>query len=288
MRCDMHVHTSQSGMCTISLLDRICRECYSDPLEVYEVLKRRGMDLVTITDHDSIGALDSLGGRPGFFLSEEVSCATPSGTSLHMGVYGIEEWHHAELQRRRDDLVSLIAFLTEQNLFFTINHVFSALTGPRTDLDFGLFEDHFPGMETLNGAMLESCNGSAAELARRWGKAPIAGSDAHTLSGLGLTWTEVPGARSAGEYLDGVRHGLGHARGVSGNYARLTRTVIEIGCSLIREKRWSTLLAPLLLAIPAVTLANTLRETAFHRRWSRRLGLGIAAPATAACAPEIV
>src|SRR5216684_127622 len=242
MRCDMHVHTSQSGMCTIPLLNRVCRECYSDPLEVYEVLKRRGMDLVTITDHDSIGALGPLGGRPGFFLSEEISCTTPSGTSLHMGVYGIEEWHHAELQRRRDDLVSLIAFLTEQNLFFTINHVFSALTGPRADLDFGLFEDHFPGMETLNGAMLESCNGSAAELARR----------------------------------------------VSGSYVKLTRTVIEIGCSLIRERRWTALLAPLLFAIPAVTLANALRETAFHRQWSRRLGIGIAASATADCAPEIV
>ncbi|MDP8980850.1 MAG: hypothetical protein M3O35_09690 [Acidobacteriota bacterium] len=284
----MHVHTSQSGMCTIPVLDRVCRECYSHPLDVYQTLKRRGMNLVTITDHDSIAAASALRGLPGFFLSEEVSCVTPSGTRLHMGVYGIEEWHHLELQRRRDDLVSLIAFLTEQNLFFTINHVFSALTGPRTDLDFALFEDHFPGIETLNGAMLESCNASAAQLARRWSKAPVAGSDAHTLSGLGFTWTEVPGARNAAEYLEGVRHGLGHARGVSGSYRKLTATVLEIACSLIRERRWTALLAPLMLAIPAITLANALRETAFRRKWSRRLGLGFASPPASACAPEVV
>ena len=56
MRCDLHVHTIHSGMCTVPLLSRICRESYNDP---------------------------------DFFLSEEVSCETPGGTRFHMGVYGI-------------------------------------------------------------------------------------------------------------------------------------------------------------------------------------------------------
>src|SRR5262245_52220047 len=80
MRCDLHVHTLHSGMCTVPLLNRICRESYNDPLEVYEVLKCRGMDLVTITDHDSIGASERLHKYSDFFLSEEVSCRTPDGT----------------------------------------------------------------------------------------------------------------------------------------------------------------------------------------------------------------
>ena len=45
-------------MCTLPLLRRICRQSYSDPLQVYETLKRRGMDLVTVTDRDSIGAIN--------------------------------------------------------------------------------------------------------------------------------------------------------------------------------------------------------------------------------------
>lgn len=60
MRCDLHVHNRHSGMCTVPLLDRICRESYNDPGSVYETLKHGGMDLVTITDHDSIGAVESL------------------------------------------------------------------------------------------------------------------------------------------------------------------------------------------------------------------------------------
>ena len=38
-------------MCTIPFLRHVCRESYNDPLEVYDKLKRSGMDLVTITDH---------------------------------------------------------------------------------------------------------------------------------------------------------------------------------------------------------------------------------------------
>ena len=83
-----------------AVLNRVCRESYNDPAEVYETLKRRGMELVTVTDHDSIDAVESLRRHPDFFLSEEVSCRTASGTHLHMGVYGIEERDHIQLQRR--------------------------------------------------------------------------------------------------------------------------------------------------------------------------------------------
>ena len=88
MRCDLHVHTRHSGMCTIPLLNRVSRESYSDPEAVYQTLKRRGMDLVTVTDHDSIDAAEQLRRYPDFFLSEEVTCITPSGTEIHTGSCG--------------------------------------------------------------------------------------------------------------------------------------------------------------------------------------------------------
>ena len=271
MRCDLHVHTRHSGMCTIPVMNRVCRESYNDPQAVFETLKRRGMELVTVTDHDSIDAVEELRRHAGFFLSEEVTCHTPGGTELHMGVYGMEESHHIELQRRREDLPALVAYLNEQQLFFTVNHVFSSLTGPRTDPDFAFFEEFFPGVETLNGQMLAACNRSAGELAERWGKAPVGGSDAHTLSSLGLTYTEIPGARDAGEFLAGLRAGRGRVHGECGDFFKLTRAVYEIGCSMVRENHWLALLAPLFLAVPAVTFANVFLEHAFNRKWSRRL-----------------
>src|SRR5271154_5062630 len=170
MKCDLHVHTHHSGMCTVPVLKRICRESYNDPLEVYETLKLRGMDLVTVTDHDSIGASEPLRRFPDFFLSEEVTSTTPSGTEIHVGVYGIEERHHIELQRRRSDVPSLAAYLREQQILFSINHVFSSLTGRRTELDFEMFEELFPAMETLNGHIPGANNRSAGRLAQDWQK----------------------------------------------------------------------------------------------------------------------
>src|ERR1051326_8762796 len=111
MKCDLHVHTVHSGMCTIPLMRHFCRESYNDPEAVYEKLKRIGMDLVTVTDHDSIDVVDALGGKPDFFLSEEVTCRMPSGTEAHIAVYDISERQHLEIQRRRDDLPRLFAYL---------------------------------------------------------------------------------------------------------------------------------------------------------------------------------
>src|SRR5437016_3241775 len=136
MRCDLHVHTLHSGMCEIPVLRRVVRESYNQPDEVYARLKSRGMDLVTVTDHDSIGASDALRSYPDFFLSEEVTCRMPGGSQVHLGVYDIAERDHDEIQRRADDFLSLVAYLRERRLFFSANHVFSSLTGVRHFADF--------------------------------------------------------------------------------------------------------------------------------------------------------
>src|ERR1700687_3553423 len=253
MRCDLHVHTRHSGMCNIPVLKHICRESYNDPETVYETLKRRGMDLVTVTDHDSVDAAEALRGRPGFFLSEEITCTTPSGLEIHVGAFGIDDRDHIELQRRRKDLPALAAYLCEQNKFFTVNHVFSSLTGRRSELDFELFADLFPGIETLNGQIPASNNAAASRLAREWRKSEIARSDRHTLTTLGLTYAEVPGANDAQAFLEGVRRGQARIQGASGGYWRLTRAILEIGLALMGEKPWTTAFAPLLLAVPLIT-----------------------------------
>jgi predicted metal-dependent phosphoesterase TrpH len=282
MRCDLHVHTIHSGMCTVPILDRVCRESYNDPEEVYETLKRRGMGLVTVTDHDSIGAVERLRRHPDFFLSEEVSCRTSAGTQLHVGVYDIGERDHVELQSRREDFRSLFAYLTERRLLFSVNHAFSGLTGARAQADFEEFAERFPAVETRNGHMLPRANRCAEALAAAARKLAVGGSDAHTLAGLGRTYTEVPGARTPREFMDGLKCGRATVTGESGGYRKLTRTVLEIGLSMMREHRWTLALLPLAALVPAVTLVNLLSESWFARRWGGAVeGLGtgsVAAP----------
>jgi predicted metal-dependent phosphoesterase TrpH len=271
MKCDLHVHSRFSGPSTLPVLKAFCLESYSDPEEVYSVVKRRGMDLVTLTDHDSLDGCEALRGRADFFPSEEVTCRMPSGTEAHIGVYDLTARHHVEIQRRAIDLPSLLAYLGEQELFFSINHVFSSLTGDRKEEDFRWFVDSFPAFETLNGHMLPETNRHAARLARRTEKIAIGGSDAHTTSAAATAYTEVPGAANKEEFLAGLRRGYCRARGSSGSYFKTTLVSLQVVWEVLREERWTALLAPLAILVPAFTYANFASEQVFARHWSRRI-----------------
>ncbi len=274
MRCDLHVHSVHSGRCTTPFLGAFCKESYSSPPEVYARLKRQGMGLVTLTDHDSIAGAEELRRFPDFFSSEEVTCTMPSGTIIHVNVYDVAERQHVELQRRRRDLPALLAYLREQQLLFSLNHVFSSLTGRRRAEDFDWLEVCFPALETVNGHLLTANNSYAARLARQRGKIELGGSDAHTLASAGSTYTEVPGARNKEEFLAGLRCGKGRVRGESGSYWKLTLDVLLVTRELMRERPWALLLAPLAAGIPVATLLNYLQEVAFARRWGSWVNRG--------------
>ncbi len=235
------------------------------------------MDLFTLTDHDSIEGAEQLRRYPNFFLSEELTCRMPSGTEVHIGVYDFHERQHVELQRRRNDLVALLMYLSERRLFFSINHVFSSLTGRRELDDFRWFEGFFPAMETHNGHMPENANAHSALLAKRWDKIALGGSDAHALPSVGTVYTEVAEARSKEEFFAGLKNGNGKTAGESGCFSKLTRDVFLIGLEMMRENRWTTTLAPLALLVPVFTMWNYRDEEEFVRRWAPVL-LGVPLP----------
>jgi len=47
--------------------------------------------------------------------------------------------------------------------------------------------------------------------------------------------------------------------------------VLGIGSSLVNDFPWAFVIAPLMLAVPLVTLVNYFCELGFHARWSRTL-----------------
>jgi predicted metal-dependent phosphoesterase TrpH len=274
MRCDLHLHSTGSGMCDTPGLTRVCKESYNQPAAVYDRCKRRGMSIVTLTDHNSIEGAEALRKHPDFFLSEEVTVSLPSGTQAHLGVYGITERDHGEIQRRRSDFIALLMYLTERKLFFSVNHVFSGLTGHRKEEDFNWFASYVPGMEVRNGLMWVEANRAAERLAQNLRKIPIAGSDSHTLAGAGLTYTQIPGARTVEEYLTGLRAGRGIVHGEHGRYTKLTADIFSFAGALLQEKPW---FAPLMVAavlIPAVTAAHWFSEIRFCKQWMAKLESG--------------
>src|SRR5450755_4380838 len=271
MRCDLHVHSIASGMCNTPGLSRVCRESYNDPVEVYEQLKRLGMSMVTVTDHDSIEATEALRRYPDFFLSEEATVELPSGTLMHLGIYQITERDHVEIQRRRSDFMRLVMYLSERKLFFSVNHVFSGLTGRREEEDFSWFASYVPAFEVRNGQMWPEANASAERLASRLGKIGLGGSDAHTIAGVGLTYTEVPGVRTVDEFFAGLRAGRGIVHGAHGSYAKLTADVYRIIGSFFGEKPWALPIFPVTVLVPAITAGHWLNEMRFCRKWTAAL-----------------
>jgi predicted metal-dependent phosphoesterase TrpH len=262
-------------MCDTPGLTRIAKESYNQPAEVYERCKRFGMSIVTLTDHDSIDAAEALRKYPDFFLSEEVTVRMPTGTQIHLGVYGITEKDHAEISRRRNDFIALLMYLTERRIFFSLNHVFSSLTGRREIEDFDWFASYIPALEVRNGQMWRAANQKAQHLASKLGKAAVAGSDSHTLSGVARTFTEMPGARTVEEYFAGLRAGRGVVHGQDGSYAKLTLDILNFIGRVLKDNPAAAALLPLTIFIPAITGFHWLNELRFCKQWAAKLdGVG--------------
>jgi predicted metal-dependent phosphoesterase TrpH len=289
MRCDLHVHSKHSGPVDLPLLRHLGRESYSEPLDVYWTALRRGMDLVTLSDHDTIEGALQIAHLPHVFISEEVTCALPGGRELHLGVWDIDERQHARLQEVCDDAEALFAHLAEEALPFGVNHPFSPLTGRREVADLHLAFERAPAVEVLNGMMPRASNDCARAAARVAGLAGVGGSDAHAMAAVARAFTEVPGARTREEFLEGLRQGRTLARGRSGSYARLAADIVAVftgavgenlglaGRSLADLGRFAGVAAllPALILVPGFALFSYARERVMadvhHRRYRTSL-----------------
>lgn len=228
LRADLHVHSSHSKENGVVPFLK-SRDCYSSPEAVYRTAKARGMDLVTITDHDTIDGcrelLDRHPDAPDFIVGEEVSCRLPDAdVEIHLGVYGISEALHRQLQPLRDNVFDVTAALREAGVFYACNHLlhFYRRTVPMGRYLALLAE--MPALEVRNGTMLPEHNALVDRIARDWkprgrdGRpmGRVAGSDAHTLRRIGRTWTEAPG-RTRDQFIESLRNGLGRPAGAHGD-----------------------------------------------------------------------
>jgi predicted metal-dependent phosphoesterase TrpH len=73
-RADLHCHSAASQESRLGVQRALgLPECATPPEEVYELARRRGMDFVTITDHDTISGVLEIADLPDVFVSEELT-----------------------------------------------------------------------------------------------------------------------------------------------------------------------------------------------------------------------
>lgn len=214
-KVDLHCHSVYSTFRYFRIANT--RDSYNRPAEVYRVAKERGMDFVTLTDHDSIeGCLHLLNEKPhltDFFISEEVETRFPDTKQrIHVNVFGIDERQHDEIQRRRRNIYDLHAYLRDEKILASVNHMFQNYRMRNSPRQY--FEEMlrmFDVFEVKNGAMASQHNRLVEDLMavvreKRGAVSLVAGSDAHTLPPLARVYT-VAEAETAAEFLEKIRAG---------------------------------------------------------------------------------
>jgi glycosyltransferase involved in cell wall biosynthesis len=129
---DLHVHSIRSNSPKEFMLRALqTGECYTQPAMVYQICRERGMDLVTITDHDCIEGALEIAHLPGTFLSEEITAVFPEDkTNVHVVAWDLTEAQHVEIQRLRENLYDLATYLRAENIPHYAAHPLSDVRNP--------------------------------------------------------------------------------------------------------------------------------------------------------------
>lgn len=285
MKLDTHVHTHHSGQTSIYPLNLVMRESYNSPESVYRLAKARGMDLVTITDHDAVSGALALAHYPDVIVGCEVTGVFPQdGVRVHLNVFGLTERQHRDIQKLRRDVLELLPYLKREQLLTSLNHVASGVNGPITAAHVAALLPWVDALETNNGSRLPAQNMTAQCLAEAARKPGIGGSDAHTRRGVGRTWTEVPGAETREEFIEGVLDGRCVVGGRQGSYFTLAEDMLHFAAGFYSERFANVVRQPLrwqshafvfggVLGLPLVVLplAGAYLHFVAEERFNRKL-----------------
>ena len=226
----MHCHSTASQLSRLGVQRSLgLPECATPPQEVYELAKRRGMDFVTITDHDTIAGALELEGLPDTFVSEELTVRfAGEPQAVHVLCYGITPGDHEWLQAHAGDVEACAAYLHENGIACALAHPFFNVAAPLTRRHRRRLAELFPIWEVRNGSRAAELNMPAAVYVDTRGGTGIGGSDDHAGVDVGRTWTEVPAAATPEEFLALLRDGHAEARGEQGSAAKWTHAAMAL------------------------------------------------------------
>ena len=265
-RADLHVHSKHSNQPTEWILRQVgAPESFTEPTEIYHRCRARGMQLVTISDHDSIDGALEIQHLPGTFLSCEVTVEFPEDAArrtrrceIHVLVLGITERQHRDLQGIRRNVYEVRDYIRDQGIVYSVAHplfrVNDRLTLDQVEKLLVLFDRfearngmHDRRANDLVGRIFGSLTREMIEdLAERHGLEPFGatpwvktftgGSDDHSGLYLGSTWTETPEAATVEEFLEHLRAGRHEPGGATGSSARLLQSLYTISYEHYRRQ----------------------------------------------------
>ena len=259
-KCDLHLHSRYSDRPSEWILRKAgIPDSLSQPRKLYESLRERGHDFVTLTDHNTLGGCRELRGCEGFFPGVEITTYFPEDRcKVHLLAWNLDEKQFAEVEKIRGNIVDLSRFLRKEGVVHAVAH-------PLLNLDGMFHPKHFEKL-ILIFRVFESVNGLRAKLtqeiartcllsltpekiqelvkvhgieptdAEPWKKSLIGGSDDHCGLYAGQAGTEVVGVRTVEAFLRAVDEGRGMPFGDGGDPTRYVNGLFHVVFDYLREK----------------------------------------------------
>jgi glycosyltransferase involved in cell wall biosynthesis/predicted metal-dependent phosphoesterase TrpH len=229
-RVDMHCHSTASHESRLGVQRAVgLPECATPPQAVYELAKRRGMDFVTITDHDTIAGVLEIAERPDVFISVELTAHfRGEPQAVHVLCYGITPEDHEWLQAHRGDVELCAGYMSEREITCALAHPYYTVAAPLRARHRRRLAELFGVWEIRNGARARELNRPAATYVATRDGVGIGGSDDHAGVDIGRTYTEAPAASTPREFLAHVGEGNVIARGDQGSAAKWAHAAIAL------------------------------------------------------------
>ena len=226
----MHVHSTASQYSKLGVQRSLgLPECATPPEQVYELAKRRGMDFVTITDHDTIAGCLELEHLDDTFLSEELTVwFRGEPQAVHVLCYGISPADHEWLQAHNEDVEACASYLGEHDVTCALAHPFYAVEAPLAPRHRRRLAELFPVWETRNGSRAKELNLPAFIYIETHGGTGIGGTDDHAGVDIGRTYTQTPVAATPIDFLAHVRAGRASGHGEQGSAAKWAHSAIAL------------------------------------------------------------
>jgi glycosyltransferase involved in cell wall biosynthesis len=259
-KADLHVHSSHSNKPSVWALRKFnCPESYTSPMYIYDTAKKKDMDYVTITDHNSINGALEIAHLPDTFISTEITTYLPDdGSKLHTVALDINRDIFDDLMHLRTNIYDLVGYLQQHNIvhyiahpLYDMNERLSVATIEKLLLLFEVFE-------TKNGSrairysklianMLSALTPEKMEhLANKhgivpygetpWIKSVVAGSDDHSGFFVGRAYTASKKGETLEDFIRSIREQNTWAAGEDGDALTLAHSIYGIGYRFFKER----------------------------------------------------
>ena len=259
MKADLHVHSKYSKRPSQWVLQKIdCPESFTEPMRLYKIAKKKGMSLVTITDHNTVAGAMELSDMPDTFVSEEITTYFPEdGCKIHVLAYDIDERQHEDIQKARQNIFELVSYLRAEEIVHVVAH-------PAYSINDRLSPEHFEELLLLfKNFELNGARGSIQNEVTRfvvseltpadieclvdkhaieprfpepWKKNLTGGSDDHSSLNIGRLYTEVPGSKEVCGFLRGIEENKAKIIGEPSTPRTLAHNVYGIAYQFYRDR----------------------------------------------------